>query len=328
MILNDDVRASRLPITRAGLTLVEVAVVIAIIGILIAILIPAIQSALEASRRVQCAANLRQLGLAVNQYQGVCGVFSAGNNNRGYSFILMILPYLEQKPLYDSFNFSAAASMLPPSPNDTAVHVTLGLLHCPSDPRSLAIPGSTCYAGNKGAGFCAGGPNGTCDNGVFIAPQSSPIGNQSISDGASSTAMIAEWVVTPAHLAKINPRWLTYSVARHLVAPDQFDLFVAECHNASAAQAAPAMGKGGEWFRGTYPETLYNHVEVPNDHSCLNGGSYVQQGAWTAGSLHPQGANILFVDGHCGFVRGSVAAKVWRALGTRNGAEVISANTF
>lgn len=107
----------------SGFTLIELLVVIAIIAILVALLLPAVQQAREAARRSSCKNNLKQLGLALNNYHSTHGIFPPGNINpgtgsfaawiqadqiRNHTGHLMLLPYLEQTALYNSINFSLA----------------------------------------------------------------------------------------------------------------------------------------------------------------------------------------------------------------------------
>lgn len=71
-------------------------------------------------------------------------------------------------------------------------------------------------------------------------------------------------------------------------------------------------------MRGDFIHTHYNHLMLPNEHSCKNDGK-VQQGSWTAGSNHPGGVNMLLLDGSVSFNKSSITLSVWRGLGTRNG---------
>src|SRR5262245_43631008 len=102
-------------LARHGFTLIEVLVVIAIIGVLIALLLPAVQAAREAGRRIQCVNNLKQLGLAVHQYHDASAtvppigihLVPPSAKPSTTSAILRILPYVEQNGVYQSLNFSA-----------------------------------------------------------------------------------------------------------------------------------------------------------------------------------------------------------------------------
>ena len=89
----------------AGFTLIEVLVVIFVISLLAALLVPAVQYAREASRRLSCANNLKQLGLALSSYEAAYHVYPQGANGGAYSADIMILPFLEQAVLYHSINF-------------------------------------------------------------------------------------------------------------------------------------------------------------------------------------------------------------------------------
>ena len=98
-----------MPSPRRGFTLIELLVVIAIIGVLIALLLPAVQAAREAARRSQCSNNLKQIGLALHNYEGAIGAMPWGEGPGGWndwSALCLMLPYIEQKPLYDSLNFA------------------------------------------------------------------------------------------------------------------------------------------------------------------------------------------------------------------------------
>src|SRR6516164_352800 len=101
---------------RRAFTLIEVLVVISIIGLLVALLLPAVQAAREAARRIQCVNNLKQLGLALHTYEsasrsfppGYVSSFDASGNDTGpgWGWGAMLLPQIEQKPLFDTVNFN------------------------------------------------------------------------------------------------------------------------------------------------------------------------------------------------------------------------------
>ena len=142
---------------RSGFTLVELLVVITIIGILIALLLPAVQAARAAARRMQCSNNLKQLALAIHNFHAAHDVMPENSNNYGYtggnwnqpgpgqlntkangfSWIAMILPYIEQNALYDQFDFSVSAVSSAGSPSNRELMKTpIADLVCPSDPAT------------------------------------------------------------------------------------------------------------------------------------------------------------------------------------------------
>ncbi|MBX6316404.1 MAG: DUF1559 domain-containing protein [Isosphaeraceae bacterium] len=133
-------------LTYSGFTLIELLVVLFIIGIPIALLIPAVQSAREAARRAQCANNLKQIGLALQNYHDTVGSFPHDVNTRkGFSAYAMLLPHLDQQPLFNSINFAFWPSELEDSPNHTAVLSGVATLLCPveeshRDDKSAVFP--------------------------------------------------------------------------------------------------------------------------------------------------------------------------------------------
>ena len=184
---------------RRGFTLIELLVVIAIIAVLIALLLPAVQAAREAARRAQCVNNLKQLGLAIQNYHDVNGslpptgmrfVFAASAtsqaNLQNFSLKVRILPFIEQQPLYNAtnFNLGMSSSLTPSAPEDTAganttlFVVNLSAFDCPSDAN---IPNptydSTSYNNNLGTypGFNGGSFSGPAYYlGIFTAGTAIP----------------------------------------------------------------------------------------------------------------------------------------------------------
>jgi prepilin-type N-terminal cleavage/methylation domain-containing protein/prepilin-type processing-associated H-X9-DG protein len=205
---------------RPGFTLIELLVAIAIISVLIALLLPAVQAAREAARRVQCVNNLKQIGLALHNYHEANQTFPPGAidtrlvtgstiANGGFGVLARLLPYLEQSALYDAQNFSLNVINGPPGvwTNSTAIHTRILGFLCPSDtPPSWptitvdkdTAPGVNYFASvGSGLEFSAkqtGGP----PNGLFYYTPTGGLGPVSlagISDGASNTIAFGEWIV-------------------------------------------------------------------------------------------------------------------------------------
>jgi len=303
---------------RTGLTLIEFLVVVSVIGLLIALLLPAVQSTREASRRLRCANNLRQLGLAMNNYVASTNVFPRMLN--GYSVFCSLLPYLEQENVYDSLNFWASMGGIPfvHPENDTVLSTRLTLFLCPSDTLAGGFRqyGPTNYAFNRGVGFS---PERVFDNGPFASP-SRPIRPANVTDGLSQTAAMAEWSRGVDRFDR-DPKRAVFRLASYI---SDFDRFTRRCvhMSVSSAQNRSVILKGMSWGLSMPGTTTYDHNLPPNNLTCSNGG-VIQRSAWTASSEHPHGVNLLFLDGHIQFIKDSVTTPDWRALGTMNGGEIL-----
>ncbi len=192
---------------RPGFTLIELLVVIAIIAVLIALLLPAVQAAREAARRIGCVNNLKQIGLGLHGYHDTHGTFPAGgwislfgqpttkNMNIGWSAV--ILSWVEQRLLFDSLNL-----MFPynDDANSTAIHTSLQLYLCPSEPRSSLWnrgPGDRHDAGDADYGGMYG-PRGLSSPTAINNPPRGPmifnqnLGIVAIVDGLSLTIEVGE----------------------------------------------------------------------------------------------------------------------------------------
>jgi prepilin-type N-terminal cleavage/methylation domain-containing protein/prepilin-type processing-associated H-X9-DG protein len=220
------VETDHAPRRRDAFTLIELLVVIAIIAILIGLLLPAVQAAREAARRVSCVNNLKQLGLALQNYHSTYDCFPVGSIpayvpesnsyiiNGDFGPLLRLLSYTEQQPLYNAANFSVAGfnSAIGETTNLTVLTTRLNEFLCPSNVApswnmeatgagplmGYPAPGST-YFGSLGSSLefdasQTGGP----PNGLFAAINpASPVGRPasiaSVTDGTSNTIALGEW---------------------------------------------------------------------------------------------------------------------------------------
>jgi prepilin-type N-terminal cleavage/methylation domain-containing protein len=209
---------------RTGFTLIELLVVITIIGMVIALLLPAVQAAREAARRAQCVNNLKQIGIALHNYHTTLGVFPFGMGARYVNYLCMwhsaqsmLLPYLDQIPLYNASNFNfpidtpsgnslgRAWSRLAGVVNSTANSTKVAVFLCPSDTsvfRDPRWPGLN-YLGNFGVN-----PRGwwipQVADGLFYAENRIGIG--AIKDGSSNTAAFGESLKGDDDESRYTPR--------------------------------------------------------------------------------------------------------------------------
>jgi prepilin-type N-terminal cleavage/methylation domain-containing protein/prepilin-type processing-associated H-X9-DG protein len=330
---------------RPGFTLIELLVVIAIIGVLIALLLPAVQAAREAARRIQCANNLKQIGLALHSYHASWNSFPVGflyayqgvlpissPLQYRWSALAQMAPYLEQTNLYNTINFDFPIAHKPaggPSlfwpyfpANTTAMATHVALFLCPSDdaPAPASDSGPTSYAFCSGDG--ANGGDATDADGVFILGR--PQSVASVTDGTSQTAAASEQllgIAGPYSQTSPTPVPAPWSRAMARVAGPLTDT---DC---SAAGSGWLLNKGASWWDGNYQNTLYNHYLAPNANrpDCI---VYHNPGWKAARSHHPGVVNLLFCDGHVHAAKNSVDLRLWRSIATRASGEAISAEEF
>ena len=313
---------------RSGFTLIELLVSIGIIAVIISLLLPAVQSAREAARRIQCSSNLRQFGVASANYESTWGCLPSGVFHR-----YQLLPYLEQKALYESKRDGGSALGLG-AEWERLRGIGLAVMQCPSDPASQTISvlddetgtaysvAGANYSACMGSGFQANGFDGmySLGFGLHLSGFADPrvIRLADVTDGLSETVAYSECIKATGQSHRLASVW---DLPSGFLLPTQLDQFADAC---AALPLQPQLYgysgsdlfRGRPWYAGGLFVGMYNHVLTPNYPSCLNGGD-VLRGACTASSFHPGGSFSLYGDGHVSFTASSIDRVIWRRLGSR-----------
>jgi len=260
-----------------------------------------------------------------------------------------LLPYMEQKPLFDAMNFSvnenlSGRTIAGGSLNGTAHQTTLNVLNCPSDiDRLTNIQGHANYAGN-----CGSSSNAYYAATVYDGPFSNHRGGggedtgrpsqlRDIIDGLSNTVAFSERVKGLGGDNKtrdvLNPpatfvaATLGPGSAPMGTPAGDYATCKATPYN-QGATIAPGDASGGFWTNGAPCNNLYNHVMTPNTWSCASSNTWNDWSAATASSRHSGGINCAMLDGSVKFIKNTIAPATWWAVGTQAGAEVISADSL
>jgi prepilin-type N-terminal cleavage/methylation domain-containing protein/prepilin-type processing-associated H-X9-DG protein len=357
---------------RRGFTLIELLVVIAIIAVLIALLLPAVQSAREAARRAQCTNNLKQIGLALANYESsnTCYPMAAFaqylpnfSADQAMSCFVALLAYMEQAPLYSSYNTSFAYRC---DPNVTVSGTGLNVLWCPSDTNIAGVfytePAGThgktlpqnfyftSYAGCYGEwASIISNPTASLQqqNGAIVSNGISPVFGY-------GTGYTRGGVVKIASITDGTSNTIAFSEHAHGLL--------------SSTDPENSFNKWNWWVSGNYGDTAFTVFYPINvQKKTQNWGDGVSSGAYTEGgaflnaatSFHPGGANFAFCDGSVHFLKDTISTwvldntgtplgasmnqttdvwsitnptqfqpGVYQALGTINGGEVISSDSY
>jgi prepilin-type N-terminal cleavage/methylation domain-containing protein/prepilin-type processing-associated H-X9-DG protein len=338
---------------RKGFTLVELLVVIAIIGILVALLLPAVQAAREAARRMQCGNNLKQIALSMHNYHDTYKTFpmatgwgTDGSRRRTFSDKVALLPFLEQRAVYDSTNHH----IHPYDPqgwhgndNIRSQSTRMPVFNCPSNPHEL-FDGRANFTYAINTGTCRYPPhrsgNNTKDRAGFSTGVSAffnhpnqggsdgPVKFAKILDGTSNTAAYSEFIIqspTRVQTSQATPTQLRSQVYNWA---DQGNTAATrqQClQNVQNSNFSGRQHRGGGWawsFVGS-GGAGYNHTMMPNEPSCQSfSGDWGGRNLMSANSAHPGSVNVALADGSVRSVSDTVSEDVWWALGTRAGGEV------
>jgi prepilin-type N-terminal cleavage/methylation domain-containing protein len=348
--------------TRSGFTLVELLVVIAIIGVLVGLLLPAVQSAREAARRMQCSNNLKQITLAMHNYESahrkIPANFTTGAGISGnFSVFAQMAPYYEQGNMLDLIHFDRPLHVgcCPGklvAPHDTAAATAIAALACPSEDydRTFSITSlsgqgptqsysGTNYAMNTGTGVGTLYDTRVPTDGILWI--NAKVGFEAITDGLSNTAAFTEHLLGVLDQSPQEPtvdamrRRVMMNVRCDFISrdmpprnPGMVDYVLPKDPNeletytrASTLFRGWTGQRGAGWINGREYWTGYTHYHppqsgIPDMQSC-------GWGVFGARSNHFGGVHLSRCDGSVDFVTDSIDLDVWRALGTRNGHEVM-----
>jgi hypothetical protein len=328
----------------------------AIIAIIVSLTLPAIQSARESSRRTQCLNNLKQLGIALNNFESSNKHFPPGTESRPYapipglqpifyrwSTFAHLNPYLENTAIHGSMDLSVPmyVNIFPEtlsSQNKPAIGKVIREFLCPSDQMQSVRNGfgPINYITCTGSGL-DGGTNGESGGSLFDTDGmffvNSNVRVRNITDGLSKTIAMSESLLGGGPVGqgftdsaqKKGIEHLVYTYLNNTIPITQ-----------SACDAGTIWNftdkRGFSWANGEYRTTLFNNYYTPNTSKidCISQiispsdptrqfGSY----GWRAArSYHPSGVQIIFADGSGHYVNDDIDPRIWRALATRAGGEV------
>lgn len=303
--------------SRSGFGLIEVLVTLACVAILVSLLAVAVMSARGAARKVTCSNRLRQVGLAMLNYESAYAVFPRGNGG-GFSFQVRLLPFLEENARYESIPLNVrpmdqlgADWMSPPPP----------VLLCPSDPFHSTKEGdaSINYVG------ISGGTPEPNDNGVVYGGSIKggfKVTAASITDGLSHTLAVTESLAYLNFMHSTNAYdQRTVQTSRYFEMSQELNAFQSECFDNTGSHRISDYGLGGLWYHASIGVTRFNCVFPKQPRNCANESS-LNNALFAPSSVHGDLVHGVTAAGSVHAINQTIDKELWQALGTRNGAEV------
>ena len=301
---------------RYGFTLVELLVGIAVIGILLALILPAVQSAREAARRIQCRNNLKQIGLALHNYADAHRIFpiSWGETRwevetRTASWLALILPYVDQKPLYDTIDFE---DPLAPG-NQAAAATPVPVYLCPSD-STAAVRNDRNRAQGQPVGFPVaitsyrGVAGSNWGAGTFVHTETT--GRNS---GRDDAFRFGNGIFTGGYL---EPGFWGPPIRTRPA-----DIRDGMSNTVATGESVADWCSHAWWFWHNWPNGT---MAIPLNYCAPREDCYDD---WPHNfgfhSRHTGGGHFLYADGSVKFISDTIDRGTYRAIGTISGAEVI-----
>jgi prepilin-type N-terminal cleavage/methylation domain-containing protein/prepilin-type processing-associated H-X9-DG protein len=341
--------------SKRGFTLIEVLAVLAILGVLLALLLPAVQQAREAARRMRCVHNVRQIGLALQNYAGLVGLLPPSGIHdaryqpawHGWSIHARLLPLLDAGEKFAAVNFERHRDA---PENATVKRAVTSVYICPSDPRGHdhRAPGApqqgfhnTNYGFNRGDWWVWGGPAAAARPvGPFYVNSSVRLAD--ILDGLGGTVLLAEVKAWTAYNRRCGN--LVFSSPASQPGPDDPPPLAGyvDCQRGISPNQPEFKVTGHtEWYDGAAHHTGYTTAWPPNRRTSgaafgtgrrlddmdvvgvMESDGGPNWSAVTARSFHPGGVNVLLGDGSARFVADVIDGRLWRALGSIAGGETL-----
>ena len=290
---------------RRGITIIELLVVFAVTAVLVALLLSALQTARESARRIECSHHMRQVSLAVANYETLHLAYP-----EGIRFKMKILPQLGE---------SAVFQLVTDGDFDSIKKARILTYQCPSDGVGGRVHGAN-IAGCFGTGVLDYGFNGFFNWPHAYSPQW-PTGwlrHSDIQNGHSNVVMLSEILIgvgDPDLILRTNYETPSDYGLGELEVLASFCDKIPEPPSLFGYSGVSNV-RGTDWFDSSFGHGLYNHALGPNRPSCMN-HQHLATGVFSAASNHPQGVNVGFADGRVVFTSNAVDLKFWRAIGSR-----------